>query len=157
MSSPRPGPVPPDGQDPHEFALQLAVVLERLDERSIRAVSRVEAACAALKRDSAAAARGLAAERGRIAGNLYAADRSRLRLLWIASVALLAGALVALAGASLAVASAKRELDSIHHDQMLLDAINGADITLCGDRLCARLLDAEAAEAAPGYRRIAPR
>lgn len=156
MSGPRPGIVPPDGQDPREFALQLAVVLERLDERSVQAVARVEAACAALERDSAAAARALAAERSQVASSRHAADRSRLRLLWIASIALLAGALVALAGALLAVASAKREVDAIHRDQALLQAINDADITLCGDRLCARLSDGEA-PAAPGYRQIAPR
>lgn len=156
MRGAEPTTVPPRDHDPREFALQLAVVLERLDERSTQAVSRVEAACAALEHESATAAQALAVERRQLAAAQHAAIGSRLRLLWTASVALLLSAVVAVAGASLAVASANRELGTIHRDQALLQAINGADITLCGDQLCARVA-AKEGEGVAGYRRIVPR
>lgn len=148
----------PAGPDPREFALQLAAVAERLDERSARAVARVEAASAGLEREAAAAARALAAERGQVATAQRLAAQARIRLLWITSAGMLAGALVAVAGALFAVASAQRELASIARDQALLDAINTADVILCGDRLCARI---ERVGGMPGeavdYRPIAPR
>ena len=80
MRDTTPTNVPPYDQDPREFALQLAVVLERLDERSTQAVSRVEAACAALERESAAAARALAVEREQLADDQLPGSRRLLRL-----------------------------------------------------------------------------
>lgn len=145
--------VPPNDLDPREFALQLAVVADRLDERSVLAVERVEAAGAAIAREAGEAARALAAERGRIAAARQAEEASRLRLLWIASAALLVGALVAVAGSALAVASARRELGGIRRDQMLLGVINDADVVLCDGRLCARLESSD--QAGPEYRRVA--
>lgn len=146
---------PPPGPDPREFALQLAVVAERLDERSAHAVGRVEKTCAAFERSAAEAARALAAERSQAASDRHAAREVRGRMLRIASAGLLAGALVATAGALWSVASAKRALASIHRDQALLHAINAADVTLCGEGLCARLEPGEGA--GPEYRKIAPR
>lgn len=144
---------PPADLDPREFALQLAVVADRLDERSAQAVGRLEAACVAVEREAGAAARALAAERGQVAKARQAAEAARLRLLWITSIALLVGALVAVAGAAIAVASAKRELDAVQRDQALLNAINGADVALCDGRLCARLDPSD--REASGYRRVA--
>ena len=143
------------GFDPRELALQLAVVVERLDERSAHSVSRLEQACAAFERSAAEAAKVLATERSRAADDRHAAGEARNRMLWVASAGLLAGALVATAGAMWAVGSAKRELASVHRDQALLDAINSADVTRCGDGLCARLEPGVGAEGE--YRRIAPR
>lgn len=68
-----------------------------------------------------------------------AATQARARMFWILSVGLLAGAFVAAAGATLAVGSARRELAAIQRDQTLTHAINQADLTLCGGRLCARI------------------
>ena len=146
---------PPADADPREFALQLAVIAERLDERSAQAVVRVEAASARLEREATGAAHALAAERRQAATAQQLAAQSHIRLLWIASAGLLVGALVAVAGATFAVASAKRELASIARDQALLQAIYAADVTLCGDRLCARVV--HAGEEAGEYHPIAPR
>lgn len=157
MRDTEPTIAPPPDQDPREFALQLAVVLERLDERSTQAVARVEAACVALEREFAAAAHALAVEHGQLAAARHAAAGSRIRLLWTASIALLVGASVAVAGASLAVASAKRELGAIQRNQTLLNAINSADVTLCNGRLCARVEVGDGAEVSGGYRRVLPR
>ena len=143
----------PARTDPREFALQLAAVAERLDERSARAVARVEAASAVLEREAAAAARSLAIGRGQAA----TAPQPGARLIWIVSAGMLAGALVAVAGAALAVTSAKRELASITRDQVLLEAISVADVTLCGDRLCARVERADGPGGETDYRLIAPR
>ena len=148
----------PAGADPREFALQLAVVAERLDERSARAVEQLERTSAAFRTEVAAVADTLGAERSRAAVVQAAAAEFRTRLLWIASGALLVGALVAVAGATLALASARRELESISRDQRLLHAINMADLTLCGDRVCARLEpQARGATDDGGYRTVAPR
>lgn len=152
-----PAHVPPAGLDPREFALQLAVVADQLDERSAQAVGGLEVACAAIERETRVAARMLAAECGHVAAVLHAAEASRLRLLRVASVALLIGAIVAVAGAALAVESARRELDAIQRDQTLLRAINGADVRLCEEQLCARFVDVGSVSPASGYRQIAPR
>lgn len=150
-------PLPPD-LDPREFALQLAVVAGRLDERSARAVEQLERTSADFRREVTSAASTLGAGRAQAAVAQAAAVESRMRPLWIASVALLIGAVVAVAGAALALASAKRELASIRRDQVLLDAVNAADLTLCGDRLCARLeRRARSADDAPRYQAVARR
>lgn len=149
---------PPVGTDPRELALQLAVIVQRLDERSAWAVERVEAAGAALQREAVSATHALAAERSRIASLQQSAAAARIRLLWIASIGLLAGALVAIAGAVFAVASAKRELASLSLDQTLLQAVNTADLILCGDRLCARVESGEAGMGVDGkYHPVAAR
>lgn len=146
---------PPAGTDPREFALQLAVIAQRLDERSAFAVERVEAVGASLQQEAANAARFLAGERQRIADDGRAAVASRLRLLRIASAALFAGALFALAGAALALHSARRELASLQRDGALLGAIERADLVLCGERLCARVEGATTGD--DGYRPVAAR
>lgn len=139
-----PPDLPPRSPDPREFALQLAVVAERLDQRSALAVARVEAAGTALEQTLSNAGR--------------ATLQARMRLLWIASIGLLLGALVAVAGATFALTSAKRELAAITRDQALLEAINAADLTLCGDRLCARVEPGDQPlDARDTYLRIAPR
>src|SRR5690606_27759473 len=107
----------PDDTDPREFALQLAVIAARLDERSARAVQRVEAASAELGRQAASAAQALARERREAATIQQKVVESRIRVLMVASAALLVGALVAVAGASLAVSSAQRELDALGQDR----------------------------------------
>ena len=132
-------PKPPPELDPREFALQLAVVLQRLDDRSEGAVARVEAACDALGQTSRSAAQALGAERQKLATALGAAATSRLRLQWLVSAALLVAAALAALGASLAVASAQRELAAVAADRELLEAIGRADVSLCGERLCARV------------------
>lgn len=150
----------PASIDLREFALQLAAVAERLDERSARAVARVEAASAVLECEAAAAAaaaRALASEREQAATAPRPRVQPGARLVWIASAAVLAGALVAVAGAALAVASAKRELASITRDQVLLEAIGAADVTLCGERLCARVERPDGPDEAAEYRPVAPR
>lgn len=143
----------PDDTDPREFALQLAVIAARLDERSARAVQRVEAASAELGRQAASAAQALARERREAATIQQKVVESRIRVLMVASAALLVGALVAVAGASLAVSSAQRELDALGQDRGLLQAIDRADLTLCGERLCARVEGAGSGD----YRPIAAR
>lgn len=148
----------PADLDPREFALQLAVVAGRLDERSTRAVEQLERTSADFRREVTSATNTLGAERTRAAVAQAAAVESRMRVLWIASAALLIGAVVAVAGATLALASAKRELASISRDQRLLQAINAADLTLCGDRVCARVETGEPYAGADGaYRTVARR
>ncbi|MEN1960951.1 hypothetical protein WCE41_11570 [Luteimonas sp. MJ246] len=150
--------VPPADTTAREFALQLAVIAQRLDERSAFAVERVEAAAATLERQGASAARTLEAERNRSASTQQGAAAARARLPWIASIVLLAGTLVAAIGTTLAVASAKRELVALNRDRELLQAINTADLTLCGDRLCARLERGAVGEGEGGeYRPVAAR
>jgi len=129
----------PDGVDPREFALQLAVVSERLDERSARATQRMELASLQLEQRTAEAVDRMAAECARVAATHQAATEARARMQWVLSAGLLAAALAAAAWASVAVGSARRELAAIQRDQTLTQAINRADLTLCGDRLCARL------------------
>ena len=142
--------------DPREFALQLAVVAERLDERSVRAVERMEAACARLERDVGSAAAALAGERMRFAAGEQAASTARLRLTWMALAALVLAALVVVAGCAFAVAAARAELASLDRDAALVRAINAADVTVCGERLCARV-DGSRGEPLAEYQPIAPR
>lgn len=145
----------PDGVDPREFALQLAVVSERLDERSALATQRMEQASLHLEQRASDAVKHLAAECARVGAAHQAATQARGRLFWMLSVALLAGAFAAAAWATLAVGSARRELATLQRDHTLTHAINQADLTLCGDRLCARI-EGEGG-AAGAYRPIAPR
>lgn len=125
------GAIPQVATDPRELALQLAVIAQRLDERSAFAVERVEAAGAALQHAATTAA------------------ASRARDIRMMSAALLVGALIALVGTGLALDSARRELASIQRDRALLQAINSADLSLCGDRLCARVEGAAAGDYMP--------
>ena len=129
----------PDGVDPREFALQLAVVSERLDERSALATQRMEQASLHLEQRATDAVNHLAAECARLGASHEAATKARMRMFWMLSVALLAGAFLAAAWATIAVGSARRELASLQRDNTLTQAINQADLTLCGDRLCARI------------------
>src|SRR5690606_27819997 len=130
-----------------------AVVSERMDERSALAAERMERASVHLEQRAAEAVKHMAAECTRVGTTHRAAAEARVRMLWILSAALLAAALVAAAGAALAVGSARRELASIQRSHTLTHAINQADLTLCGDRLCARFED----EGNGAYRPIALR
>jgi hypothetical protein len=133
-------------------------VAERLDERSAQAVEQLERTAAAFRNEVSAAGSAFEAGRRSAADAQAATIESRRRSLSIASAGLLIGALVAVAGATLAVASARRELASIGRDQSLLNAINSADLTLCGERVCARIEpDSHAASADGAYRTVAPR
>src|SRR5690606_39038640 len=125
--------------DPREFAHQLAVVAERLDERSVRAVERMEAACVAMEREVGAAAGALASERTRFAAAGLSASDARLRLASLATGAMLLAALIAMGASAFTVASARSGLAAIEREAALVRAINAADVTLCGDRLCARV------------------
>lgn len=129
----------PDGVDPREFALQLAAVSERLDERSALATQRMELASLHLEQRAVDAVNHLAAECARVGAANAAATQASARMFWMLSVALLAGAFLAAAWATLAVGSARRELAGLQRDHALTHAINRADLTLCGDRLCARI------------------
>lgn len=129
----------PSGIDPREFALQLAVVSERLDERSALAAQRMEQASVHLEQRASDAVKHLAAECARVGAAHESAIQARGRMFWMLSVALLAGAFMAAAWAAFAVGSARRELASLQRDRTLTHAINQADLTLCGDRLCARI------------------
>lgn len=130
--------VPPPELGPREFALQLAVVSERMDERSVRAAERMEQASRHLEQRADQAVKQMAAECTRVGTAHRAASEARARMLSILSAALLASALVATAGATFALGSARRELASIQREHTLTHAINQADLALCGDRLCAR-------------------
>lgn len=147
--------VPPGELDPREFALQLAVVSERMDERSALAAERMEQASLHLEQRANAAVKHLAAQCERVADVHRAATEARTRMLWILSAGMLAGALVASAVATFAVGSARRDLAVIERDQTLLQAINRADLTLCGGRLCARL--AGEGQGAANYQPVALR
>ena len=129
----------PHGVDPREFALQLAVVSDRLDERSALATQRMGQASLHLEQRASEAVDHLAAECARMGATHEAATQARVRMFWTLSVALLAGAFVAAVWATLAVGSARRELASLQRDHTLIHAINQADLTLCGERLCARI------------------
>lgn len=147
----------PGPGDPREFALQLALVAERLDERSARAVSRVETACAGLEQDVARAVRALADERERIVSAGRAAAGGRDRAVRLASAGLLAAALASVPAAWFAVESARREMGQLRQDRALLQAIDRSDLTLCGDGLCARLEGGEGSGAGGPYRPVARR
>ena len=146
----------PDGVDPREFALQLAVVSERLDERSALATQRMEQASLHLEQRATDAVNHLAAECARLGASHEAATQARTRMFWMLSVALLAGAFLAATWATIAVGSARRELASLQRDNTLTQAINQADLTLCGDRLCARVEGSGGGDAG-AYRPIALR
>ena len=147
----------PDGHDPREFALQLAVVAERLDERSTRAVERVEAVAAAFVAEVERMREATVNELSRAAAAQQASERARLRMSRIVSRSLAAAALFATAATIFTVGSARRELASICRDRALLDAINNADVTSCDGRLCARIDGQTLDGDADGYRRIALR
>lgn len=143
----------PSGIDPREFALQLAVVSERLDERSALATQRMEQAGLHFEQRASDAVNHLAAACARVGAVHEAATQARVRMAWMLSVVLLVGAFAAAVWATLAVGSARRELASLQRDHTLTHAINQADLTLCGDRLCARFED----EGNGAYRPIALR
>lgn len=147
----------PDGHDPREFALQLAVVAERLDERSTRAVERVEAVATSFVAEVARVREATVDELTRAAAAQQASERARLRVSRIVSLGLVAAALLATAAAIVTLGSARRELASISRDQALLDAINSADVTSCDGRLCARIDGQPLDGDADGYWRIALR
>ncbi|MBJ6980231.1 MULTISPECIES: hypothetical protein [unclassified Luteimonas] len=147
----------PERGDPREFALQLAIVAERLDERSARAVQRVEAVAAAFAAEVARMSDALAIDNARAVAAQQASMRTRMRASRMVSGSLLVVAVLAAAAAGVTVASAYRELGSVARDQALLDAINRADVTSCDGRLCARIDGDARGVDADGYRRIALR
>lgn len=147
----------PEGGDPRELALQLAIVAERLDERSARAVHRVEAVAAAFAAEVARMSEALATDNARAVAAQQASMRMRVRTSRMVSGSLLVVAVLAAVAAGVTVASAYRELGTVARDQALLDAINRADVTSCDGRLCARIDGDARAGNGDGYRRIALR
>lgn len=149
--------VPPAVPDPREFALQLAVVAERLDERSAHAVARVEAASAAVTRDVTRAVDALTAEQARAASGREAEVVARARALRFAAIGLAVVGLLAVVAPTMAVWVVQRDLATRQPDQALLDAISQADVVLCDGRLCARFDPEGQGMDATGYRPVAPR
>lgn len=147
----------PEGHDPRELALQLAIVAGRLDERSARAVQRVEAVAASFAAEVARMSDAVRTDSARVAAAQHASLHTRMRASPMISGGLFVAAVLAAAAALFTVASAQRDLASIARDQDLLEAINRADVTSCGGRLCARLDGDRRGGDADGYRRIALR
>ena len=147
----------PHDRDPREVALQLAIVAERLDERSARAVQRVEAVSSEFAAEVARLSDAMAAGTARAAAAQQASMRTRMRASRMVSGGLVAVAVLAVAAAGVMVASAHRELGLVAREQALIDAVNRADVTFCDGRLCARIDRDTHRGDADGYRRIALR
>ena len=107
------------------------------------AIEPLNAQLAATTRMAQQAAEGLAQERRNLA-------KARTTLVLAGSAALLVGSLLAAGGATYAVAQSRTELQKNRVDATLLKAINMADVTLCGDRLCAHIDRAAALKGVDG-------
>lgn len=144
--------------DPREFALQLAIVAERLDERSARAVRRVETVADEFAAEVARMSNAMATGAAREAAAQQASMRTRMQASRMVSGSLLAVAVLAVAAAGVVVASAHRELGRVAREQAVIEAVNRADVTFCDGRLCARI-DGDTRDGGDvdGYRRIALR
>lgn len=69
----------------------------------------------------------------------YALQRQQRLWTWTAPIALIAGSLLAVGAAAYAVADARSQVQRHRIEAELLRAYNRADVTLCGDRLCANV------------------
>lgn len=96
------------------------------------AIKPLSAQLAATTRMAQQGAEGLARERQNLA-------KARATWVWTGGAALLVGSLLAAGGATYAVVQSRAELQKNRADTALLKAINMADVTLCGDRLCANI------------------
>lgn len=77
---------------------------------------------------------------------------------WAAPLALLAGSLLAVGGAAYAVDQARAQVERHRIEAALLRAYNAADVTLCGERLCANVDPAAPGAGAAGrYRMVRAR
>ncbi len=68
-----------------------------------------------------------------------ALQRQRSLWLWTAPLALLVGSAIAAGAAAYAVTSSRAEVERHRIEAALLRAYNRADVTLCGERLCANI------------------
>ena len=182
-----------------DLVVKLALIAQRLDERSEAAVQRVEQTGVALDRrahglsnnaedfaqsvlrmlrqmagealgsgiDQAAkqcnkeltsAAQGAAAsvqEMQRTHGQL---QRERRTWVWIGSGALLIGSVLAVGASAWMVKSSREQVARHQIEARLLRAYNQADVTLCGEQLCANIdPDAPGVGAKKQYRLVQPR
>jgi hypothetical protein len=64
-------------------------------------------------------------------------QRERRTWIWLGSGALLAGSILSIAGVGFAVKASSEQIARNKVEAALLHAYNQADVTLCGDRLCA--------------------
>ncbi|GAB2503745.1 hypothetical protein [Lysobacter humi (ex Lee et al. 2017)] len=97
----------------------------------------------------------LAGDAGRASAELRASAQAlrRQRRLWgwAAPLALLAGSVLAVGAAAYAVAHAREQVERHRIEAALLRAYNAADVTLCGERLCANV-DPRGPAVGPGGR-----
>lgn len=98
-------------------------------------------------RAASAAARTLETER-------QALSRERRTWLWLGSGALLVGSTLAVVSSFYAVVTSREEIERNQIAADLLRAYDRADVTLCGDRLCANVEDGAARHGADSQYRL---
>ncbi|HEY4529488.1 MAG TPA: hypothetical protein VIG97_04040 [Luteimonas sp.] len=143
--------------DAREVALQLAIVAERLDERSARAVQRVEVVADEFAAEVARMSDAMAAGTERAAAAQLASMHTQMQASRVVSGGLLVAAVLAVAVAGAMVVSAHRELGLVAREQAMIEAVNRADVTFCNGRLCARVDGDTHGGDAHGYLQIALR
>lgn len=97
-----------------------------------QAMGQCEAGMREASRHAAATAHELAQAR-------EALRRERRRTLWLGSGALLVGAVLAVGASLYAATASHRQVQADRAEARLLRAVNRADLTLCGERLCANV------------------
>lgn len=152
-------------QDVAAAAGQLGPLGERIAHDATHAIAldaraRIEAAVATAFAAASAAmdahARRLHALDAALAGSRDAFARSQRRWLVVVPVAVLAGCGLAVAGSLAWIEQARRDVERHRIEASLLRAYNGADVSLCGGRLCARV-ETSAPRDARGYVMVAAR
>lgn len=152
-------------QDVAAAAGQLGPLGERIAHDATHAIAldaraRIEAAVATAFAAASAAmdahARRLHALDAALAGSRDAFARSQRRWLVAVPVAVLAGCGLAVAGSLAWIEQARRDVERHRIEASLLRAYNGADVSLCGGRLCARV-ETSAPRDARGYVMVAAR
>lgn len=169
-----------DTEELKTLIVQLAAVVERLDQRSEAAVRRVEQAGAELSRSAqqlgsssgsftrevsqalqsqsgeiigrglggaverfngqlAGTARTASSAAGELEAQSKALNRERRTWLSLGLSALLIGSLLAIGAAVYAVRQSRQEIARNQVEARLLQAINQADVTLCGEHICANV------------------
>lgn len=169
-----------DMEELKALIVQLAAVVERLDQRSEAAVRRVEQTGAELSRNAqqlgsstgsftrevsqalesqsgeiigrglggamerfnsqlAGTARTASSAAGEFEEQRKALNRERRSWLALGLSALLIGSLLAIGAAVYAVRQSRQEIARNQIEARLLQAINQADVTLCGERICANV------------------
>jgi len=155
-----------DGQDLQELAVRLAAFTDLLEQRADRVADITEAnahavesaalalveqgrdlshsAVAAIREETRAAARALHAEAG-------ALRASQWRFATIASLALVAAAVIAAGGSAWMVWRSQQELRRAEFAQAILQATRSGAISLCGDQVCVRVGNKPKRANADGY------